>query len=96
MVLEQEDPLRYNIEEVFGSFTYDVLQREVSWKKFGKVKEDDGTARDINEDEVLFERTDEDLMLLATSLVALNQEKILNIYLLNENITEAELVKKKL
>ena len=55
-----------------------------------KVKEDDGTMRDINEDEVLFERTDEDLMLLATSLVALNQEKILNIYLLNENITEAE------
>ena len=55
-----------------------------------KVKEDDGTMRDINEDEVLFERTDEDSMLVATSSTALSQTNILNISLLNERITEAK------
>jgi hypothetical protein len=64
--------------------------RKVSQNKFTKVKEDDGTVRDINEDEVLFERTNEYLMLIAMTLVALSQTNILNISLLNERITEAE------
>lgn len=67
MVPKQEDLSSYNIEEVFGYFTFDLDQREFNQKKFGKVKEDDGTMRDINEDEVLFERINEDMMLLATT-----------------------------
>ena len=40
---------------------------------FRKVKEADGNLRDINEDKVLFERTDEDPMLVAITLDALSQ-----------------------
>ena len=72
MVQEQEGHLSYNIEEVFGSFTFDLHWREVSQKKFRKVKEDDGTMRYINEHEFIFERNDEDLMMVSTTLVALN------------------------
>ena len=50
---------------------------------------------DIIEDEVLFERTDEYLMIVDTSLAALNQANILNISLLTKKITEAESTKKK-
>lgn len=45
---------------------------------------------DINENEVLFERDDEDPMLVATSSAALSQSNILNISLLNERITQEE------
>ena len=96
MVPKQEGTSSYKIEEVFDSFTFDLPQREVSQKKFRKVKEDDGTMRDIIKDEVLFERTNEDSMLVATALVALNQANILNISLLNERITKVELEKRKL
>ena len=96
VVPEQEGPSTYNIEEVFDSFTFDLHRREVNRKKFKKVKEDDGTMSDIIENEVLFERTIEDLMTVATSSTTLNQANILNISLLNERITEAKSVKKKL
>ena len=86
MVPEQV-PSGYNIEEVYDSFTFDLHMREVSRKKFRKFKEDDGTVKNIIEDEVLFKRTNEDLMLIATTSVALNQTNILNISLLNEKIT---------
>ena len=45
--------------------------------------------REIQEDEVLFENTDEDPILVATTSVALNQTNILNISLLNEREVEA-------
>ena len=96
VVPKQEGPSSYNIEEVFGSFTFDIHQRELSRKKFKKVKEDDGTMREINEDEFISKRSDEDPMLVATTLVALSQDNILNISLLNERITEEESTKKKL
>ena len=53
MVQEQEGPSSYNIEKVFGSFIFDLHWKEVSGKKLSKVKENDGTVRDINKDEVL-------------------------------------------
>ena len=40
--------------------------------------------REINEDEVLFEKTDEDLMLIATTSAALTQASAHNISILNE------------
>ena len=45
--------------------------------------------RDINEDEVIFERTNEDLMLVSIASAALSQANILNISILNERIIEA-------
>jgi hypothetical protein len=96
VVPEQESPLGYNIEDIFDSFTFYLHQREVSRKKFKKVKENDGTLRDIIDDEVLFERTDEDLMMVAEASIALNQANILNISLINERINEEESIKNKL
>ena len=36
----------YNIEEIFGSFTFDLHRKEVSIKKFCKFKEIDGSEGD--------------------------------------------------
>ena len=52
--------------------------------------------REIIQDEVILERTDEDLMIVTKNLVALCQANILNLSLLNEKITEAKLTRKKL
>ena len=81
-----EGPSSYNIKEFFGSFTFDLHWKEVSGKKFQKVKERDGQLREINEDEVLFEKANEDPMLIATSSTALTQANIHNISILNEKM----------
>ena len=88
MILKDENPPSYNIEEIFGSFIFNLHRREVSWKIFRKVKQVDGNIREIQEDEVLFEKTNEYPMLVATTSVALNQSNILNISLLNEREVE--------
>ena len=68
MNLEEEHPSCYNIEEIFGSFTFNLDRREVSWKMVRKVKQVDGTLEEMQEDEVIFERTNEDpIMVLAAS-----------------------------
>ena len=37
VIPKEEHPSSYNIEEIFGSFTFKLHRREVSWKKFRKV-----------------------------------------------------------
>ena len=54
LILELERLSSYNIEYIVGSFTFDLHWKEVSRKKFQKVKESDGTLREIKEYEVLF------------------------------------------
>ena len=63
-------------------------------KKFQKVKERDGQVREITEDEVLFKKTDEDLMLIATTYTALTQASLHNISILNEQLTKAKSMNK--
>ena len=46
--------------------------------------------REIQEDDVLFDKTDEDIMLVVIASMDLNQANILNISLLNEREVEAE------
>ena len=46
--------------------------------------------KEIHEDEVLYEKTDEDSMLVAISSTTLNQADILNISLLNERVKKVE------
>ena len=96
VILEEEHPSSYNIEEIFASFTFDLHRREVSQKKYRKLKHIDGTMREIKKDEVLFEKTDEDPMLVATTSAALNQANILNISFLNEIEIEVESENQKL
>ena len=43
LVLDEHYPSSYNIDEIFGSFTFNIHIREVSWKRVRKVKKDDGT-----------------------------------------------------
>lgn len=50
MILEPQVPSSYNIEEIFGSFTFDLHRKEVNKIKFWKVNETDGTLREINKD----------------------------------------------
>ena len=52
--------------------------------------------REINEDEVLFEKTDEDLMLIATTSTSLPQDSVHNISILNGKLAQAESKSKKL
>ena len=46
-VLEENHPSSYNIEEIFGSFTFNLHRKEVSWKRDRKVNQDDGTLEDM-------------------------------------------------
>ena len=52
--------------------------------------------REIIEDEVLFNKTDEDLMLIATTFAALTQASVHNISILNEKLNEAKSKNNKL
>ena len=62
MVQAEYHPSSYNIEESFGSFTFNLHRKEVSWKRVRKVKKSDGNFNEMQEDEVLFMTTDEDSM----------------------------------
>ena len=52
--------------------------------------------REINEDEVLFEKTNDDLALIVIASIALTQASVHNISILNEKLNEEELKNKKL
>ena len=53
----EEDQLNYNIDEVFEAFTFNLSKKEVSRKRSRNEIQDDGTHKEIHEDEILFERT---------------------------------------
>ena len=52
--------------------------------------------RKITEDEVLFEKTDEDLMLISIAFSDLTQDNVHNRYILNQKLVEVESKNKKL
>ena len=81
---EEEDPSSYNIEEIFEVFTFNLFKKEVSRKRVCNEKQNDGTLKEIQEDEVLFEKTNEDLVTVATALAALSQATAHNVSVLNE------------
>ena len=69
---EEEHPSSYNIEEIFDAFTFNLYKKEVSHKKIRNVKQSDGTMKEVQEDEVLFEKTDEDPVAIATTSTTLS------------------------
>ena len=87
---EEEDPSSYNIDEIFEAFTFNISKKEVSRKRIRNEKKNDGTLKEIQEDEVLFKRTDEDLIIVATSLATLSQATSHIVTLLSENISQVE------
>jgi hypothetical protein len=64
--------LNYNIDEVFEAFTFNLCKKEVSRKRIRNKRQDDGTYKEVQKDEILFERIEEDLVTIATALVALS------------------------
>ena len=87
---EEEDPSSYNINEIFESFTFILCKKEVSRKRIRNEKQNDGTLKEIQEDEVLFEKTDEDLNTVATTSTTLSQVTAHNVTMLSEKISQAE------
>ena len=90
MIQEEDHPSSYNIEEIFDSFTFNLCRKEVSWKRVRSVKQNDGTMKEVQEDEVLFEKTNEDLMKVATTLTTLTQATAHNVTILKEKILQTK------
>ena len=63
----------------------------MSQKRVRKVNKYDGTLEEMHEDEVLFERTDEDPIMVTTTSITLTQATSHNILAFNEKVMEAEL-----
>ena len=90
IIQEEEDLSRYNIEEIFESFTFNLFKKEVSRKRVHNEKQNDGTLKEIQEDEVLFENTDQHPITITTSSVALSQATAHNVTMLNEKLSQVE------
>ena len=54
------------------------------------MRKNDGTLEEMQEDEVLFKKTDEYPMIVATTSIALTQSTAHNISVLNERLLEVE------
>jgi hypothetical protein len=54
------------------------------------VKQNDGTMKEMQEDEVLFEKTNEDMVTVAIESVALTQIATHNVTILNEKLLETK------
>jgi hypothetical protein len=93
---EEEDLLNYNIDEVFEAFTFNLCKKEVSRKQIRNERQNDGTYKAVQEDEVLFERIEEDPVTVATASAALSQATIHNVNVLSEKLSQAESDKHKL
>ena len=84
------DPIFNNIKEILGAFTFNLHMMEVIRKRVRIVKQSDGTLEEMQEDEVLFEKTNEDPTTVAITSTTLTQATTPNITILNANILEVE------
>ena len=73
VIQEEDHPFSYNIEEIFDPFTFDLCRKEVSQKRVQSVKHNDGTMKEVQEDEVLFEKNDEDPVTISIASTTLTQ-----------------------
>ena len=46
VIQEEDHPSSYNIEKIFGDFTFNLCRNEVSQKRVRKVKQSDGTLEE--------------------------------------------------
>ena len=65
-------------------------KKEVSQKRIRNEKLSDGTLKEVKENEVLFERIDEDPITVAIASSALSQATVHNITMLSEKLPQAE------
>ena len=90
MIQEEDHPSSYNIEEMFDAFTFNLCRKEVSRKRVRSAKQNYGTMKEVQEDEVLFEKTDEDPVTVATTSTSLTQATAHNVTMLKEKLLQAE------
>ena len=67
-----------------------MYNKEVSRKRNQNEKQNDGTLKEVQEGEILFEKTDEDQIKVATTSTTLSQDIVHNITMLSENLSQAE------
>ena len=75
---------------MFEAFTFNLSKKEVSRKRIRNERQDDGTYKEVQEDEILFERIEEDPVIVATASAALSQATAHNINVLSEKLSHAE------
>ena len=87
---EEEDLLSYNIDEIFEAFTFNLCKKEVSRKRIRNEKHNDGTFKEVQEEKVLFERIEEDPVIVATTSAALSQATVHNVNVLSKKLSQVE------
>jgi hypothetical protein len=73
-----------------------LYKKEVSRKRIRNEKQDDGTLKEVQEDDILFENTDEDLITVATTSATLSQATAHSVTMLSENLSQEKSDKRKL
>ena len=87
---EEEDPSSYNIDEIFEAFTFNLYKKEVSRKRVRSKKQNDGTVKEVQEDDALFEKTDKDPITVATTSATLSNATVHNVTMLSDKLSQAE------
>ena len=87
---EEEDPLSYNIDEIFESFTFNFFKKEVSQKRMKNKKKNDATLKKIQEDEVIIEKTEKDPIIVYTTSTTLSEATSHNATILSDKLSQAE------
>jgi uncharacterized membrane protein YdfJ with MMPL/SSD domain len=67
-----------------------LYKKEVSRKRVRSEKQNDGTIKEVQEDEVLFEKTDKDLIIVTTTSTTLSNATIHNVTMLSDKLSQAE------
>ena len=67
-----------------------MYKKEVSQKRVRSEKQNDGSVKEVQEDEVLFEKTDEDPITIATASAALSHATVHNVTMLTDKLSQAE------
>ena len=63
-----------------------MYRKEVSWKRVRSEKQNDGIVKEVQEDEVLFEKTGEDPITVATDSIALSNATLHNVTMLSDKL----------
>ena len=87
---EEEDPSSYNIDEIFEAFTFNLYKKDVSQKRVISEKQNDGIIKEVQEDEVLFEKTDEDPITIAIASTTLSHATVHKVTMLSDTLSQAE------
>ena len=67
-----------------------MYKKEVSGKSVRSEKQNDGIIKEVQEDEVLFEKTDKDPITVATTSISLSHVTEHNVTMLSDKLSQAK------